>query len=437
MHSDWTAGVSVLLNRIPAAHEAGGRNRSTPERILHVHRNFGPEQGQVLSCDRRFIVLAAGRRWGKTTLGLYQLLCHAARMGGQLCYYIAPTEDQAKEIAWRSLKEMVPPSLTLRTRESDLEIELVNHSLIKLHGPRFLRGAGLDFVVLDEFAYMPADLWPEVVRPMLADREGRALIISTPQGFNHFYDLYQEALSRSGWAVFHFPTAHGGYVSANELALLRSSMDPRLYRQELEASFELQEGRVYHAFSRDSNVTNVPLIPGLPLLVGMDFNVNPMCAVVAQKAGEQCHVSAEIVLPNSNTFEMMDELVRRYPAQKGVVHPDPSGAARKTSSAVGQTDHAIIRQAGWQVYMLKPHQIVDRINAVNAMFHNANGERRLLIDHKCKNLIRALEGLSFKEGTKIPDKSLGFNHITDALGYLTMGVFPMIRNEVSVSSVNL
>jgi len=323
------------------------------------------------------------------------------------------------------------------TRESDLEIEILNGSLIKLHGPQSLRGSGLDFVVLDEFAYMPADLWPEVVRPMLADREGRALISSTPLGFNHFYDLYRDAQPRPDWAVFHYPTAHGGFVSANESALLRSSMDRRLYRQELEASFELQEGRVYHAFSRDSNVTNVPLIPGLPLLVGMDFNVNPMCAVVAQKAGEQCHVSAEIVLPNSNTFEMMDELVRRYPAQKGVVHPDPSGAARKTSSAVGQTDHAIIRQAGWQVYMLKPHQVVDRINAVNAMFHNANGERRLLIDHKCKNLIRALDGLSFKEGTKIPDKSLGFNHITDALGYLTMGVFPMIRNEVSVSSVNL
>src|SRR2546430_1097366 len=130
-------------------------------------------------------------------------------------------------------------------------------------------------------------------------------------------------------------------------------------------------------------------------------------------------------------------IFRRRTAQKGVGRADPGGAARKTSSAVGQTDHAIIRQAGWQVYMLKPHQIVDRINAVNAMFHNANGERRLFIDHKCKNLIRALEGLSFKEGTKIPDKSLGFNHITDALGYLTMGVFPMIRQEVSVSSVNL
>src|SRR5438477_12352765 len=144
MHSDWTAGVSVLLlSRIPAAHEAGGRNRSTPERILHVHRNFGPEQGQVLSCDRRFIVLAAGRRWGKTTLGVYQLLCHAARMGGQLCYYIAPTEDQAKEMACRSLNEMVPPSRTLRTREPASAIELVTHSLTKLHAPRCLRGAAV------------------------------------------------------------------------------------------------------------------------------------------------------------------------------------------------------------------------------------------------------------------------------------------------------
>ena len=409
----------------------------TQPRTLSIERFFSPEHHQVLQCDRRFVVLVAGRRWGKTTLGLWRLVVHAASAPGRLCYYLAPTERQAKEIAWRTLKEIVSPAMRRCTRESDLEIEILNGSLIKLHGPQSLRGSGLDFVVLDEFAYMPADLWPEVVRPMLADREGRALISSTPLGFNHFYDLYRDAQPRPDWAVFHYATAHGGFVSANESALLRSSMDRRLYRQELEASFELQEGRVYHAFSRDSNVTNVPLIPGLPLLVGMDFNVNPMCAVVAQKAGEQCHVSAEIVLPNSNTFEMMDELVRRYPAQKGVVHPDPSGAARKTSSAVGQTDHAIIRQAGWQVYMLKPHQIVDRINAVNAMFHNANGERRLFIDHKCKNLVRALEGLSFKEGTKIPDKSLGFNHITDALGYLTMGVFPMIRNEVSVSSVNL
>lgn len=423
------------LNQLPAARETSARNWTAPPRVISVRRDFGPQHHQILCCDRRFIVLVAGRRWGKTTLGLFKALCHAASARSQVCYYIGPSERQAKEMGWRTLKQLVPPVLMRRIRESELEIEIANGSIIKVHGPQSLRGTGLDFAVLDECAYMPAEFWPEVVRPMLADREGRALLSSTPRGFNHFCDLYHEAQSRSDWAAFRYPTAQGGYVSANELALLRSTMDPKLYAQEIEAAFELQSGRVYHAFSRDLNVTDVPMVPDLPLLVGMDFNVDPMTAVVAQKVGEQCHVSAEIVLPNSNTFEMMQELLRRYPQQWGVVHPDPSGSARKTSAAVGQTDHAIIRQAGWVVYSLKPYPIVDRINSVNAMFENANRQRRLLIDRKCKHLIRALDGLTFKAETHLPDKSTGFGHITDALGYLIMGVFPMLKDEVTVTQV--
>ncbi len=340
-------------------------------------------------------------------------------------------------MGWRILKQLVPPLFIRHIRESELEIELANGSSIKVHGPQSLRGAGLDFAVLDEFAYTPAQIWPEVVRPMLADRQGRALLSSTPCGFNHFYDLYCEAQSRSDCAAFHFSTAQGGHVSANELALLRATMDPKLYAQEIEASFELQSGRVYHAFSRDLNVTDVPLILGPRLLVGMDFNVDQMSAVVAQKVGGQCHVSDEIVLPNSNTYEMVAELLHRYPHHRGVVHPDPSGAARKTSAAVGQTDHAIIRQAGWDVYTIGSYPIVDRINTVNGMLQNANGVRRLFIDRKCKKLIRALDGLTFKPGTHLPDKSTGFDHIVDALGYLVMAVFPMIGDVFTDTPVRI
>jgi len=425
------------LNQLPAVRETSARNGSAPPRIVSVHQDFGPQQYRILRCDRRFIVLAAGRRWGKTTLGLFKLLCHAASARSQICYYIGPTERQAKEMGWRTLKQLVPRVLTHRVRESELEIELTNGSLIKVHGPQSLRGSGLDFAFLDECAYLTAEFWPEVVRPMLADREGRALLGSTPRGRNHFFDLYLEAQSRSDSAAFRCSTAQGGYVSEKELALLRSTMDPKLYAQEIEASFELQSARVYHAFSRDLNVTDVPLIPDLRLLVGMDFNVDPMTAVIAQRVGEQCHVSAEVVLPASNTFEMMAELLRRYPQHTGVVHPDPSGAARKTSAPVGQTDHTIIQQAGWQVYSLKPYHIVDRFNSVNAMFENANRKRRLFIDRKCKNLIRALDGFTFKEGTNLPDKSTGFGHITDALGYLIMGVFPMLKDEVTITRVEL
>lgn len=412
--------------------------RSGPAPVpIQLYLNLRLEHHRILRVNRRFKALVAGRRWGKTTFGLQALLLHAASKPFQICYYIGPTQKQAKETAWWTLKNVVPFVLMRRVRESELEIELLNGSRIKLHGPQSLRGAGLDFAVLDECAYMPGDLWPEVVRPMLADREGRALLSSTPRGRNHFYDVYEQAASHPDWAAFRFPTGNGGYVGPRELAQLRSSMDPRLYAQEIEASFEVQGGRVYHQFARDLDVHDVRLIQGLPLLVGMDFNVNPMTAVVSQKVGGQCHISAEIVLPNSNTFEMMQELVRRYPGQKGVVHPDPSGCARKTSAPVGQTDHTIIRQFGWEVYALKPYPVIDRINSVNAMFRNANGERRIVIDRKCTKLIRALEGLTFKEGTHLPDKSSGLDHIVDALGYLIMGVFPMLKDKVTISTVLL
>ena len=162
----------------------------------------------------------------------------------------------------------------------------------------------------------------------------------------------------------------------------------------------------------------------LPVLVGMDFNINPMAAIVAQRAGEQIQVFDEIVLTNSNTPEMMREINRRYAGRHGVVHPDPSGVARKTSAPVGQTDFRIIEEAGWTVFRAKQYKLVDRINTVNAKLCNAQGQRRLLISPKCKNLIKALDGLTYKNGTKIPDKSSGLDHVTDALGYLLMGLFP-------------
>lgn len=425
------------LTQASAASIAHAKDYARGGAPAHFFLDFRPEHYRVFSSPSRFRGIVAGRRWGKTTLALQCLSHHAITRPEQICYYIGPTERQAKETAWRALKNMLPFALVRHLRESDLEIELLNGSRIKLHGPQSLRGAGLDFAALDEHAYMPADLWPEIIRPMLADRQGRAILSSTPRGLNPLYDLYEQSASMPDWTFFKFSTALGGYIRPEELERLRSTMDPRQYAQEIEASFVLQSGRVYHQFSREFDVNDVPLIDGPTLLAGLDFNVDPMTAVVAQKVGGRCQVSAEIVLPDSNTFEMMAELRRRYQGRTGVVHPDPSCSARKTSAPLGQTDLSIIRQYGWQVYTLKTYPIVDRINSVNAMFRNVKGERRIVIDRKCIRLIRALEGLTYKEGTNLPDRSSEFIHITDALGYLIMGVFPMLTNEVGIWKVSL
>jgi hypothetical protein len=194
---------------------------------------------------------------------------------------------------------------------------------------------------------------------------------------------------------------------------------------------------VYHGFDRDENVMELEPSPYAPVLIGMDFNINPMTAVVAQKAGNQCQVIDEIVLPNSNTQQMMQEINRRYPGREGVVYPDPSAESRKTSAPAGETDLTIIQRARWPVYRNSPYKVVDRINSVNAMLLNAQGSRRLLISPNCEHLIKALDGLTYKAGSKIPDNRSGLDHITDALAYLIMGVFPIITHGTSITQVLL
>src|SRR5712691_5273090 len=182
-----------------------------------------------------------------------------------------------------------------------------------------------------------------------------------------------QAQSKENWAAFQFATAEGGYVLAEELAALQVDMDSIRYAQEFRASFENLQDRVYHAFDRKLNVGDLMVLPNANLLIGMDFNITPMTAVIAQQVGDQCQIIDEIVLTNSNTPEMMREVNRRYPGRQGAVHPDPSGVARKTSAPVGQTDFTIIEEAGWPIYRIPTYPQVDRINTVNAMLCNAQG----------------------------------------------------------------
>src|SRR5689334_15348046 len=261
-------------------------------------------QREVFLSPHRFRLLVAGRRFGKTYLASVELF-RAAWGRGRMVWYVAPTYRQAKRIAWNPLKELTRPYWASKPQETDLRIELQGGGTIALRGADShdsLRGEGLDFVVLDEYASMAPAAWKEVLRPALADRHGGALFIGTPHGFNHFYELYEGAQSQPDWATFQFTTEEGGNVSAEELQSAARELDERCYRQEFQASFEhLGRGRVYYAFERSGNVRECRYQPGVPLIWSLDFNVNPMCSIVAQRVGETVYVLDELVLPDSNT----------------------------------------------------------------------------------------------------------------------------------------
>jgi hypothetical protein len=279
--------------------------------------------------------------------------------------------------------------------------------------------------------------------PALSDRAGEALFLGTPKGFNHYYDLYNLASSTPDWKGFQFTTIQGGNVPVEEVEIARRELDPRIFRQEYEASFETLSGRVYYAFDRRFNLRDDLVDIGGTLMVGMDFNVNPMSSVIAVRAANQLHFLDEIVLENSNTVEMADAIrgwVNRsqFPNRAVNVYPDPSGNQRRSNAPVGQTDFTILRTARFNVvHAPAAIPIVDRVNEVNALLCNSAGERRMFVHPRCKALVKGLEGVTYKEGTSVPDKSLNIEHATDAAAYLVHEEFPIIQRGRMASTISL
>ena len=394
-------------------------------------------QGQVFQSKKRFRVLVAGRRFGKSYLACIELLRGAINRPGETFFYCAPTYRMAKDIAWRVLKKLVPKVWIKSKNETDLKIELVNGSLIELKGTEnamALRGRSLAGVVLDEAAFMDSEVWFEVIRPALADKQGWALFISTPDGTaSWFYDLwcYVPEDETNDWERWSYTTIEGGNVAKEEVEAARAQLDARTFRQEFEASFENLSGLVAVSFS-DANIsTEAADINVLPLLLGVDFNVDPMSGICAVKKDDTLYVFDEIMLRGgATTWDFADEVTRRYGVDRRVIAcPDPTGGARKTSG-VGMTDHSILRRTGFTVQTPRaPWKVRDKITAVNTALLDATGTRRTLIHPRCKELIKALRTLTYASGTGLPNKNLGVDHAFDAFGYLVLQQFNLAKPE--------
>jgi len=393
---------------------------------------LNPGQAEVSANSSRFKVVVAGRRWGKTTLSIRDM-ARVARQPDQRVWYIAPSYRMAKQIVWDKMKaRLYDLNWITRVNESDLTVRLRNNSTISLRGadnPDSLRGVALNHVIFDEAAMIESKAWYEVIRPTLSDTAGSAMFISTPMGRNWLFDLYQRGLdpTEDQWSSFTYTTLEGGNVTEDEIQMARRDMDNRQFQQEYEANFVTYAGVIYYNFSRELNLLATDAVSN-QILVGMDFNVSPMSAVLMQKTNLGLHVFDEIVIYGSNTEEMVEEIRRRYPHQTIIVYPDPAGVQRK-SSAGGRTDITILQNAGFQVKYRTNHPPVrDRINAVNALMLNADGDRRLTIDPSCKRTIESLEKQTYKEDTQIPDKDDGYDHMNDALGYAVEYMFPVRRD---------
>jgi len=207
-------------------------------------------QMQIFKSDKRFKVASCGRRFGKSYLAAWVLIIKALQSEDKDVFYVAPTFQQAKDILWSILKD-VGQGVIKSTHENTATITLVNDRKIYLKGsdrPDTLRGVGLAYVVMDEYASMKPEVWEMILRPTLADVKGGALFIGTPSGKNHFHKLWIEAQlpeNEKDWESFQFVSTDNPFLDPDEIEAAKKSMSTQAFRQEFEATFESFSGGVF------------------------------------------------------------------------------------------------------------------------------------------------------------------------------------------------
>ncbi len=245
-----------------------------------------PHTGQetILTNKARFKVVACGRRFGKTEAGKLDVVTRF--MQGQRCWWLAPTYMTASQV-WRDLKQQCLPAYGLKISEAERRLDLANGGMLAIRSTWHadnLRGAGLDFAVLDEAAFMAAAVWPEIVRPMLLDRSGDALFLSSPNGHNWFWDLFQLAQDpvQAQWAAFQFSTLDNPLIARDELDDIRQITPERVFREEYLAEFVDDAGQVFRGIRGAANADlDAQPQPGHQYVAGVDWGRDNDYTVIA------------------------------------------------------------------------------------------------------------------------------------------------------------
>lgn len=369
-------------------------------------------QRTIAKDNHRFRVACCGRRFGKTMLASEEIKGKAIATECRIAY-IATTYGQARDIIWSTLvKELLP--ITIKANESRLEIEVKNlqgtTSLIQLRGWEnvdTLRGQKFHFIVVDEVAMMRNFWvnWQEVVVPTLTDTKGEVLFISTPKGFNHFYELYSKETKDNDFKSFHFTTYDNPHIPAEEVTKLQSQLTEDRFAQEYMAEFKKTEGLVYKEFNRDWDTTEKEPLSVVTTIVGLDFGfTNPACALKIQIDKDHTYWITEEWYKTGQTNEQIGEVVLRM--RPNATYPDPAEPDRILSlNKQGVNTREVSKD------------ISAGIDKVRELFK----QRRIKINKSCINLIWELETYSYPERKpdqnekEVPIKEN--DHAVDALRY--------------------
>lgn len=407
-------------------------------------------QFEVATDPHRFKVICAGRRWGKSVLSRLIVLKWAIERPG-LYWIVSPTYQQGKDIHWlQGFKIEVPPQLKPKFNEGDsLSVTLGNGSVIQLkssENPDRLKGVKLNGLVVDEIASMRnwGWIWQEALRPTLVDYEAPAIFISTPKGFNHFYDLF--TTKDPSYKSWKFTSYDNPYVPPAEIDEAKRTTEEDYFMQEYMADFRKYTGLVYKSFDRERNIIPYIETEGWVFYRGMDFGSNnpTACIWVAVDNDDNWYVVDEYY-NQGQTIDYHAGVINSnsYSGKVLATFGDPSGAQWITEFGTrnlyitpankqrGQNMEGWVRMGIGQVEMRlkqKSGHMVPHVLSVKDQKLYSAGMPRLYIFSNCVNTIKEFEQYRWRENKmsqaqdmnnpEQPEKAN--DHIMDALRYFAV-----------------
>lgn len=423
-----------------------------------VLKLYTPHSAQLAfhESKARYRVAAFGRQSGKSTAAINELAKRAWEKPGGVYWFISPTFDQARTQYRRFVSMLMPCSeIMVKKNQTELRVKFLNQSEVVFKSGEVgenLRGATLDGVVMDEVRDIHPDLWPMVIRPMLSTTKGWACFISTPRGFDAFYDLAEKAKTDKDWEFFSAPSTCNPLFTSQEFENARAEMSDSFFAQEILAEFrDLHAGSAYINFSDSNLKTTSPFTrdgslwsPHLPIVLALDFNLAPAIAAFGQERVGQFYWFDEVYVERSHTQEIALECVARYKRmgtnQPVILIGDASGKAGQRA-AMGRSDYSIFEEIFTQAKINFVNRtpdsnpaVRDRINVMNSKLKSADGQTHMWVNpNTCPRLRRDLQRVAWKKGLsdkldQTTDPTL--THLSDAIGYAVCGLSKMWTPDV-------
>lgn len=337
----------------------------------------------LLTNDRRWNIAVAHRRAGKTVACVQKITKAALEcpLSNGRYAYVAPLYNQAKDVAWTYIKAYAR-QLGGEINESELRVDLPQSGArIRLYGadnPDRLRGLYLDGVVMDEYADMRPSVWGEIVRPMLADRQGWATFIGTPKGRNEFWQLWTAAQDDERWFSLMLKASETGILNSDELADARQGMTAEQFAQEFECSFEAAILGAYYGkeiadAEREGRVHDVAVEPLLPVHTAWDLGMGDSTAIwFFQVAGNEIRIVDHYEnhgQPLSHYASVIKAKEYR-PGTDWVPHD-----AKVRSLETGRTRVETMFSLSLNPQVVPDHKVMDGINAVRLTLPQCHFDR--------------------------------------------------------------